>query len=604
MTASTARPGARHTRPATPYSRLGPALVAAGLLPVAVGCGVADEGTLPATGHAAKIDQVVEAFHEAGQLNGSVLVAENGEVIYERGVGWANVAWEIPNTPDTKHRIGSVTKQFTSALVLQLVEEGKIDLQAPIRTYLPGYPEPQGSKVTVHHLLNHTSGIPSYTGLSEFGDMMRDPYEPDDLIAVVSSLPLEFEPGTSWAYNNSGYFILGRILEKVTGEDYADLLRERLLAPLGMDDTGYDDYAGIESHEAEGYRNALAGLEHAAYLDTSLPYAAGMMYSTVRDLYRWDRALYDGATPFREMATKELWFTPGLEDYAYGWHVADARIGEEGPSVRVIEHGGGINGFSTAFRRYPERQNTVIVIDNAEGNSGAVADQIARVLYDQPVEPPRPEIARVLVSTFEEKGADAGIAEYRRLRAEAPGAYDVSEPQLNRLGYHFLQRGDVETAIAVFALNVEQYPDAFNTYDSLGEAYREAGNIDLAIENYRKSVELNPGNEGGRRALAEMGVETADAGSLALPVETLERYVGEYEIQPGFVLSVTREGTRLFTQATGQPRFEIFAQSETRFYVKEFPAQLEFVLEGDGPATSVTLFQGGRETPAPRVDGA
>ena len=566
------------------------------------GCRSDKPGAVVAIDHAAKIDEVVTAFHDAGQLNGSVLVAENGEVIYERGVGWANVAWEIPNTADTKHRIGSVTKQFTSALVLQLVEEGRIDLQAPIRTYLPGYPEPQGSKVTVHHLLNHTSGIPSYTGLPDFGDRMRDPYEPDELIAVVSSMPLEFEPGTDWAYNNSGYFLLGRILEKVTGEDYADLLRERLLAPLGMDDSGYDDYAGIESREAEGYRNTLSGFEHAAYLDTSLPYAAGMMYSTVRDLFRWDRALYDGATPFGEMATKELWFTPGLQDYAYGWHVAETRIGDDGPSVRVIEHGGGINGFSTAFRRYPENGNTVIVIDNAEGNSGAVADQIARVLYDQPVEAPRPEIARVLLSTFEEQGADAGIAEYRRLRGEAPDAYDFSEPQLNRLGYHFLEKGDTGTAIAVFGLNVEQYPDAFNTYDSLGEAYREAGQIDLAIENYRRSVELNPGNANGRRALAEMGVQLEEAEGLTLPVETLERYVGDYEIQPGFVLTVTREGTRLFTQATGQPRFEIFAQSETRFYVKEFPAQLEFVVEGEGPAGSVVLFQGGRETPAKRVN--
>ena len=578
-----------------------PALGATAVLILAVGCGSDEPGSVVAVDHAAKIDEVVTAYHDAGQLNGSVLVAENGEVIYEKGVGWANVAWEIPNTPETKHRIGSVTKHFTSALVLQLVEEGKIDLQAPIRTYLPDYPEPQGSRVTVHHLLNHTSGIPSYTGLSEFGDMMRDPYEPDELIAVVSSMPLEFEPGTDWAYNNSGYFILGRILENVTGEDYADLLRERLLAPLGMDDSGYDDYAGIEPSEAEGYRNALTGFEHAAYLDTSLPYAAGMMYSTVRDLYRWDRALYDGAAPFREMATKELWYTPGLEDYAYGWHVADVQIGEEGPTVRVIEHGGGINGFSTAFRRFPDPQNLIVVIDNTEGNAGAVAEQISRVLFDQPVEAPKPEIARVVVSTFEEMGADAGIEEYRRLRAEAPDAYDFSERQLNTLGYHFLGRGQTETAIAVFRLNVEQYPDAFNTYDSLGEAYREAGQIDLAIENYRKSVELNPGNANGRRALAEMGVELDEPEGLTLPVETLARYVGDYEIQPGFVLSVTREGTRLFTQATGQPRFEIFAQSETRFYVKEFAAQLEFVVEGEGPATSVVLFQGGRETPAKRV---
>jgi len=579
-------------------------VTALALLGIAGACASPDpDSHIGSSPHAAKIDSLVSAFHDADRFNGSVLVAENGTVIYERGVGWANIEWEIPNDPDTKHRIGSVTKQFTSALVLQLVEEGEIELDAPISAYLPGYPEPQGSKVTVHHLLNHTSGIPSYTGLPEFGDeMMRESYTPDELIEVVWDLPLEFEPGSEWAYNNSGYFILGRIIENVTGEEYDDVLEERLLAPLGLEDTGYDHYDDIQPREAAGYENTLTGYVHASYLDTSLPYAAGMMYSTVRDLYRWDRALYDGPTPFERMETKERWYTPGLADYAYGWSVRDERIGEEGPTVRVIEHGGGINGFSTAFVRYPDQQNMVAVIDNTQGDADGLAAQIARVLYDQSTELPKPEVARLLVGTLRDEGIEAGLAEYRRLRAESPDSYDFSEAQLNRLGYLFLGEGDTETAIAVFTLNTEQYPDAFNTWDSLGEAYKEAGQTDLAIENYEKSLALNPANENGRRMLRELGVETGEAEGQELPVELLERYVGEYEIQPGFVLSVTREGTRLFTQATGQPRFEIFAASESRFFVKEFAAQLEFNRAGDGPAESITLFQGGQERVAGRVD--
>ena len=570
------------------------------------GCAPQDASDSPdtlAAGHAAEIDDVVAAFHDAGMFNGSVLVAENGEVIFEKGVGWANFEWEVPNTPDTKHRIGSVTKHFTSALILQLVEEGEIELDAPIATYLPGYPAEQGSTVTVHHLLNHTSGIPSYTGLPDFiQEMGRDPYTPDELIEVVWDMPLEFEPGSDWAYNNSGYFILGRIIENVTGEEYDVVLEERILDPFGLEDTGYDHYDEIQPREASGYSHTLTGYEHAGYLDSSLPYAAGMMYSTVRDLYRWDQALYDGATPFQNLETKELWYTPGLEDYAYGWVVREAQVGDDGPTVRMIQHGGGINGFNTAFLRYPDQRNVIVVIDNTEGNSGDVAEQIARVLYDQPVEQPKAEISRVVVGTFEEQGVAAGIEEYRQLRAEAPNGYDFSENQLNNLGYYFLGKGDTETAIAVFALNVEQYPDAFNTYDSLGEAYKEAGQIDLAIENYERSLELNPGNANGRQMLAELGVETAEAEGLTLPAEVLERYVGDYELQPGFVLSVTRDGTRLLAQATGQPQFEIFAQSETRFFVREVAAQIEFHLDGDGPAEALTLFQGGREMPAARVE--
>jgi CubicO group peptidase (beta-lactamase class C family) len=562
-----------------------------------------DASNEPAGSHAAKIDEVVTAFHDAGQFNGSVLVAEAGEVIYENGVGWANIEWEVPNTPDSKHRIGSVTKQFTSAIILQLVEEGEIELDAPIATYLPGYPAEQGSKVTVHHLLNHTSGIPSYTGLPDFiQEQGRDPFTPDELIEVFWDMPLEFEPGSDWAYNNSGYFMLGRIIENVTGDEYDDVLRERILEPFGLDDSGYDHNGEIQPHEASGYRHTMTGFEHASYLDSSLPYAAGMMYSTVRDLYRWDRALADGAKPFQSMETKELWYTPGLEDYAYGWSVRDEQIGDDGPTVRVIEHGGGINGFNTAYLRYPDQQNMIAVIDNTEGNPGAIAAQLARVLYDQPTEAPKPEISRVIAATIEEQGVTAGIEEYKRLRSEAPDDYDFAESELNNLGYFLLRDGDVEAAIAVFTLNTEQYPDAFNTFDSLGEAYKEAGQVELAIQNYERSLELNPGNQNGRRMLAELGVETDEAEGLVLPAEVLERYTGDYELQPGFVISISRDGTRLLAQATGQPQFELFAQSQTRFFLREVAAQIEFHLESSGPAVALTLFQNGQEVRGARVE--
>lgn len=589
-----------------PDSRRSRFLLLPALALISGACATQDAGDAsnePAGSHAAKIDEVVTAFHDAGQFNGSVLVAEAGEVIYENGFGWANIEWEVPNTPDTKHRIGSVTKHFTSAIILQLVEEGEIELDAPIATYLPGYPAEQGSKVTVHHLLNHTSGIPSYTGLPDFiQEQGRDPFTPDELIEVFWDMPLEFEPGTAWAYNNSGYFILGRIIENVTGDEYDDVLRERILEPFGLDDSGYDHNGEIQPHEASGYRHTMTGFEHASYLDSSLPYAAGMMYSTVRDLYRWDRALAEGAKPFQSMETKELWYTPGLEDYAYGWSVRDEQIGDGGPTVRVIQHGGGINGFNTAYRRYPDQQNMIAVIDNTEGNPGAIAAQLARVLYDQPTEAPKPEISRVIAATIEEQGVTAGIEEYKRLRSEAPDDYDFAESELNNLGYFLLRDGDVEAAIAVFTLNTEQYPDAFNTFDSLGEAYKEAGQVELAIQNYERSLELNPGNQNGRRMLAELGVETDEAEGLVLPAEVLERYTGDYELQPGFVISISRDGTRLLAQATGQPQFELFAQSQTRFFLREVAAQIEFHLESSGPAVALTLFQNGQEVRGARVE--
>ncbi len=550
---------------------------------------------------AAEIERVVNEYHDAGQFNGSVLVAKNGAVVYEAGIGYAVFEWEIANAPDTKHRIGSVTKHFTSALILQLVEEGKIRLDAPITEYMPEYPKPQGELVTIHHLLNHTSGIPSYTDLPGFiQNESRNPYEPDSLVAVVSGMELEFEPGTQWSYNNSGYFILGAIIERVTDQTFDEVLDERLLAPLGLEDTGYDHEPEIRERGAFGYRQTLDGYVNAPYLDTSVPYAAGMMYSTVRDLYAWDQLLYTDA-PFREAETKQMWYEPGMRDYAYGWIVHEVEVASGGPTVRVIEHGGGIFGWSTGFRRFPDDRSTIILIDNTSGDVAPLQADLTRVLHGLEPEGPSIGIGAVVADRIEAEGVEAGIAEYRRIKAEEPDGYDFSEQQLNRLGYMYLGRGDAKTAVVIFELNVEMFPDAFNTYDSLGEGYMEDGRTQLAIQNYERSLELNPGNQNAHVMLAKMGAEATEADVLELSAEILDRYVGRYELQPGFVLEISREGDRMFTQATGQPKAEIFAQSETRFYLKVVQAQIEFHVRG-GVAESLTLFQGGQEVPAPRIE--
>ncbi len=241
----------------------------------------------------AQIDALVAAYHDAHLFSGTVLVARSGSVIYQKGFGHADMEWEVPNTPDTRFRIGSVTKQFTAVLILQLVEEGRLSLDDPITTVLPDYPAPQGDQVTIHHLLTHTSGIPSYTGLPDFQEKyMREPYEPAALVEVFSGMDLEFEPGSEWRYNNSGYFLLGVVIEALTGQPYDQVVRTRILEPAGLDDTGYDHFSDIIERRAAGYVRTPTGFANAPYLDTSIPYAAGMMYSTIEDLYAWDRYSY------------------------------------------------------------------------------------------------------------------------------------------------------------------------------------------------------------------------------------------------------------------------------------------------------------------------
>ena len=550
-----------------------------------------------AQGVADQIDALVSRYHELRQFNGSVLVAQNGEVIYEKGFGYANMEWSIPNAPDTKFRIGSVTKQFTAVMILKLVEAGEVSLDGKITDYLPDYPAETGDQVTIHHLLTHTSGIPSYTGLSGFmREHSRDPYTPAELVAVFASLDLEFEPGSDWRYNNSGYFLLGRIIEEVTGMPYDEALREMVLDPLGLDATGYDHFSDVLPGRAAGYSQAFHGYENADYLDTSLPYAAGSMYSTVRDLFEWDRILYTDRV-FDSSATKETMFTPFLNNYAYGWGVRDLEVGDS--TTKLISHGGGINGFITGFWRLVDDEHTIIVMDNTAGNRvGAISRGIANILYGEEPAAPAQSIAQVVYDAIAADGLDAAVARYWELEETDPDGYVFAEQELNRLGYYYLGEGSVQTAIEVFTLNVEAYPEGANAYDSLGEAYMVAGQNDQAIANYEKSLELDPDNDNAREMLRDMGVQVAE-GALAeeidLPLEILSRYVGRYEFQGGVGITVTLEGGWLIAAVEGDDPVEMHPLSETRFRLVAAGSEVEFEVDEQGKVTGFILRQTGAE---------
>ena len=443
---------------------------------------------------AAKIDELMKVYNSYQQFNGAVLVAENGKVIFKKGYGMANMEWNIPVETDTKFRLGSITKQFTSMLVLQLVQEGKIKVEGKLTDYLPDYRKDTGDRITIHQLLNHTSGIPSYTGLPNFfQEISRNPYSVSDFVKKFASGDLEFEPGTKFSYNNSGYFLLGAIVEHVTGKPYEQVLKERIFDPVGMKNTGYDHHATILAKRATGYEKRPGGYINAPYLDMSLPYAAGSLYSTVEDLYLWDQALY--AEKLLSPQLKESMYKPGMSNYAYGWVVRKAPLGAQDEPVTIIEHGGGINGFNTVITRMPESKNLIVLLNNTGGTKlGEMSQKIAGILFGKPYKAPMRDIAETLFNTVVEKDVQTAIKQYRELKATQKDAYDFSEPQLNGVGYQLLQMKRVKDAIEIFKLNVEMFPQGFNTYDSLGEAYMVNSDKQLAIQNYKKSLELNPKN--------------------------------------------------------------------------------------------------------------
>lgn len=546
---------------------------------------------------AQKIDELLKTYYDYGQFNGSVLVADGGKVIYKKGFGMANMEWEIPNQPDTKFRIGSVTKQFTATLILQLVEEGKIKLDGRVTDYLPDYRKDTGDKVTVHHLLNHTSGIPSYTGLPGFfANESRNPYSVKDFVKKFASGNFEFEPGSKFSYNNSAYFLLGAIIEQVTGKPYARVLQERILDPLGMKDTGYDMSAPLIKKRAWGYQKTPEGYTNAAYLDMSLPYAAGSMYSTVEDLYKWDQALYENK--IISDASKKLMFTPGLSNYGYGVFIREQPIGKTEQKIKTIAHGGGINGFNSSFTRVVDQKHTIVILDNVGlGNyHGKITNSIISILNGQSYDAPKKSIAETLYKTATEKGGAAAVAEYRRIKTENPAIYDFSEPELNTLGYQLLGQERTKDAIEIFKLNVEMFPAAFNPYDSLGEAYLKDGQKEAALASYRKSVELNPNNAAGMQAIKRIeGKETKIDSSV------FDSYVGEYEIGPGFTLTITREGDKLMGQPSGQGKRELEPVSETQFTIPAVKASVTFEKDAEGKTTGLLLMQGERKTKAKKI---
>jgi CubicO group peptidase (beta-lactamase class C family) len=449
---------------------------------------------LTANDKASAIDALLEAYSKAGAFNGSALVAEHGKVIFKKGYGLADFEWNVPNTPDTKFRLGSITKQFTATLVIQLVEEGKLSVETRLADLLPYYRKDTGSKITIHHLLTHTSGIPSYTSQPNFmKEVSRDPYSVREFVEKFCSGELEFEPGARFRYNNSGYFILGAIVEQIGGASYQELLKKRIFDPLGMSASGYDRSAALLDKRARGYEAGAGKVRNAEYLDMSLPYAAGSLYSTVEDLYVWDQALYgEKVLPAKAL---ERMFTPALDQYGYGWTIRKERVGPDKAERLTIAHGGGINGFSTLIARIPEDRQLVVLLNNTGGtNLRAMFEGITDILYGRSPAPPKRGVARLLYPTIEKSGVAAAVTEYRQLAKNRPADLDMGEGQLNRLGYELLREKRTTDAIEIFKLNAEAFPSSANVHDSLAEAYAEAGMKDLAIKSYAKALELDPGN--------------------------------------------------------------------------------------------------------------
>ncbi len=502
-------------------------------------------------------------------------MAKDGQVIYRKAFGMANLELDVPMTPDMVFRIGSVTKQFTAVAILQLLEQGKLSLDDEITRFIPDYPT-QGHKITIHHLLNHTSGIKSYTSMSEFSMVLRKDQAPSQIIDIFKDQPMDFAPGEQFLYNNSGYILLGYIIEKISGQTYQEYVEEYLFKPAGMIHSLYANDKGVLKNRAYGYQPSPSGYANSEFLSMSLPYAAGSLMSTVDDLFKWNQALQSGKLLKKE--TLELAFTPGkLNDgtqmtYGYGWEMGNLQ------GSPIISHGGGIHGFLSFASWLPEENIVVVLLQNFTGSAPEdLAYRMAALAMGKPFNFTEMAVAENILQNYS-------------------GVYETSDGVKRAIfvedGKLFSQRiGANQFQIFPFA------PDRFFFENSLTQIeFKRDAREKVVAAVFKTATGLPEEMKLTDEPLPEKTRE------IQLSEEILKRYVGMYELMPGFELTFTLEEGRLMTQATGQPKYEIFAESETKFFLKVTVASVEFLLDETGKANALILRQSGQEIKAPKLD--
>jgi len=502
----------------------------------------------------------------------SVLVAKDGKIIYQKGFGHADIGNKVPFTVDTKSRIGSITKQFTASAILKLQEEGKINVNGKLSKFIPDFP--RGDEVTIHHLLTHISGIQSYTNKPDFMNKVLYEVKPEDLIEYFKNDPYNFNPGEKWMYNNSGYFLLGYIVEKISGMSYNDFLKKTFFDPLGMKNTGVHNSKDILENEAYGYSYENGKFQKATNWDMSWAGGAGALYSTVGDLYLWNEALFNGKV-LNEESLKSA-FTPvklndGTEPkdlgggYGYGWATMEYR------GLKVIGHSGGLNGFNSELMR--SDNNTIVVLQNCIPNApgmGAseLARQVSEIFFWESMKPQ--ESVKVDKTVSSNKYDDY------------VGRYDYSGAimKIRRDGDHLFAQLTGQPEFEIFPKAENEF--FWKVVDAQVTFVRDEKGEVTHIIHHQNGAEIN-------------APKLKDEPLAKIDPAIYDQYVGEYKFDIVQIdsIKITKEGDKLFAQATGQPKFELLPRSETEFYSDLVVLKVNFIKDDHGKVTKLIITQAG-----------
>ena len=502
------------------------------------------------------------------------LVSRNGEILVEVGFGLADVSRATAITPATQFRIGSVTKQFTAAAILRLQELGKLSVTDRLDKYLPDMPH--SDQITLHHLLTHTSGLHSYTARPDFAFRVMFPVKTDALLKLIQEDACDFEPGQKWSYCNSGYFILGRIVELASQQSYGDFLKSQFFAPLAMQATGVYSRAAAPPHDSKGYSYRDGKYHNAKNWDMSWAGGAGALYSTVGDLQKWNAGLFEGRI-LTDGSRQAAWTPEKLADgsstsYGYGWAMGSTR------GLKTISHNGGLDGYQSHLSRFPDQKLTVVVLVNASPSApalqpGRIATELAQAALWEEMQPqPARRVAQVDVAALD---AYLGADDYGQSVLTVTREDDQLYAQLSG-----------QDRFAIFPLDETHF--FYKVVDA---------QIDFALDDQGHVTHVTH-HQGGRTFDA---ARLPDEDTLQLTAAELDAFVGVYQYPGLGRLTVSREGEQLFAQMTGQPKFKVFPVSDDSFEWRVVQAHIKFARNDAGHVIGGTHFQGGGELAVTRV---
>lgn len=513
-----------------------------------------------------KIDKILRTQFKTNETGVSALVAKDGNVIYRKAFGKADLELDVDMTSKNVFEVGSITKQFTSVAILMLLEEGKLSLDDEITKFIPTYPT-NGKKITIHHLLTHTSGIKSYTSMQRFGEVMTIDETPLKFIDFFKNEPMDFDPGEKYLYNNSGYFILGYIVEKVSGTSYPKFIQERIFDAIDMKSSYYGSHKKLIKNRASGYQKG-AEFSNAQYISLTLPYAAGSIMSNVDDMLKWQTAITNNV--FLKKATIDKAFTNytlingDKINYGYGWSFNEIN------DVSTIEHGGAIPGYLSMGVFVPSKNIYVILFSNCGCQSPTnTALEIAALAMDKP-------------SQGEENTFNLSTEQLNTW----VGTYEFDNKVLR---YITLKEGQLYSKREGSPQSFKIYPTSPNTF-SFKEgfiSYYFSMKDGKKAALFKNRINKEKGVYIDKQAPKEKELITVSA-------DILRSYEGVFEIQPGFDLTITSLKNQLFAQATGQQKFELFAESNIKFFLKVVKASVLFHENEKGEINALTLNQGGR----------